>query len=74
MKQTSQTDGQNIAQTCTTTRLRDPNIVKSHDTTNVDNYFIVREEIVAAIRSMKNGKAAGADNILAELSMVEQQW
>ena len=46
---------------------KDPNIIKSHDTSNVDNVPILREEIVAAIRSLKNEKAVGADNIPAEL-------
>jgi len=46
---------------------RDPNIIKSHDMSNKDNFPILREEIVAPVRSLKNGKAAGADNIPAEL-------
>jgi len=34
---------------------RDPNIIKSHDTSNIDNFPILRE-VVAAIRSLKMGK------------------
>jgi len=39
----------------------------------MENFPILRKEIVAAVRSLKNGKAAGTDNIPAKLIMVEQQ-
>ena len=35
--------------------------------TNTDNYPILREEVEAAVKSLKPGKKAGVDNIPAEL-------
>ena len=35
--------------------------------TNTDNHPILREEVEAAVRSLKKGKSAGVDNIPAEL-------
>jgi hypothetical protein len=35
--------------------------------TNTDNYPILLEEVEAAVKALKKGKAAGVDNIPAEL-------
>ena len=35
---------------------------------NTDNYPILREEVVAAVKSRKLGKSAGLDNIRTELN------
>ncbi|KAK2183676.1 hypothetical protein NP493_300g01006 [Ridgeia piscesae] len=35
--------------------------------TDNDNYPILREEVEAAVKSLKKGKSAGADNVPAEL-------
>ena len=45
----------------------DPNVLNSQDSSEVDDFPILREEVEAAIKSLKNGKAAGVDNIPAEL-------
>eukprot|EP00745_Piridium_sociabile_P019023 TRINITY_DN2876_c1_g1_i4.p1 TRINITY_DN2876_c1_g1~~TRINITY_DN2876_c1_g1_i4.p1 ORF type:complete len:404 (+),score=105.74 TRINITY_DN2876_c1_g1_i4:2-1213(+) len=45
----------------------DPSVLTSQESSNEDNFPILREEVEAAIRSLKNGKAAGTDNIPAEL-------
>ena len=45
----------------------DPNVLTGQESTNGDDYPILREEVEAAIRSLKNGKAAGVDNVPAEL-------
>ena len=45
----------------------DPNVTSCHESTNDDDFPILREEVEAAISSLKSGKAAGVDNIPAEL-------
>jgi len=45
----------------------DPNVLNSPEETTEDNYPILREEVEAAIKSLKKGKSAGVDNIPAEL-------
>ena len=45
----------------------DPSVTTTQVSTNEDNFPILREEVEAAIRSLKKGKAAGVDNIPAEL-------
>ena len=45
----------------------DPNVITGQESTNEDDHPILREEVEAAIRSLKNDKAAGVDNIPAEL-------
>jgi hypothetical protein len=45
----------------------DPGILNVPPATNNDNYPILREEVEAALRSLKKGKSAGVDNIPAEL-------
>ncbi|XP_071497554.1 uncharacterized protein [Diadema antillarum] len=45
----------------------DPGVLKMEESTNADDFPILREEVEAAIKSLKNGKAAGDDNIPAEL-------
>ena len=38
---------------------------------NSDSYPIVREEVEAAVKSLKKGKSAGVDNIPSELVQAE---
>ena len=45
----------------------DPEILNGPPATNNDNYPILREEVEAAVKSLKKGKSAGADNVPAEL-------
>ena len=45
----------------------DPKVLKHPPVTNTDNYPILREEVEAAVKSLKPGKSAGVDNIPAEL-------
>ena len=45
----------------------DPSILTCQESSNDDDYPILREEVETAIRSLKNGKAAGVDNVPAEL-------
>ena len=45
----------------------DPILVATQNSTNEDNFPILREEVEVAIKSLKKGKAAGVDNIPAEL-------
>ena len=45
----------------------DPSVVICPEPTNEDDFPILREEVETAIRSLKCGKAAGVDNIPAEL-------
>lgn len=46
---------------------RDPSVLTCQESTNNDDYPILREEVEQAIKSLKSGKAAGVDNIPAEL-------
>ena len=45
----------------------DPEVLNVPPATDNDNYPILREEVEAAVRSLKKGKSTGADNIPAEL-------
>ena len=45
----------------------DPFILNSPQTDTEDDHHILRNEVEAAVESMKNGKSAGVDNIPAEL-------
>jgi len=45
----------------------DPEVLQVPPATNNDNHPILREEVEAAVRSLKKGKSAGADNVPAEL-------
>ncbi|XP_068213304.1 uncharacterized protein [Palaemon carinicauda] len=45
----------------------DPNVTSCHKSSNDDDFPVLREEVEEAIRSLKPGKAAGVDNIPAEL-------
>ena len=45
----------------------DSSALVSQNSTNEDNFQILREEVDAAIRSLKKGKSAGIDNMTAEL-------
>ena len=45
----------------------DSNVTSCHESTNDDDFPVPREEVEAAISSLKSGKAAGVDNIPAEL-------
>lgn len=45
----------------------DPEVLKVPNSTNNDDFPILKEEVEFAIRTMKDGKAAGVDNIPAEL-------
>ena len=41
----------------------DPEELNVPQVTNIDNYPILREEIEAAVKSLKKGKSLGIDNI-----------
>ena len=41
--------------------------IKATAATDNDNYPILREEVKVAVKSLKKGKSAGADNVPAEL-------
>ncbi|KAI0238708.1 GATA zinc finger domain-containing protein 1 [Lamellibrachia satsuma] len=45
----------------------DPVVLNCPQTTEEDDYPILREEVEAAVKSLKKGKSAGIDNIPAEL-------
>ncbi|XP_068245324.1 uncharacterized protein [Palaemon carinicauda] len=45
----------------------DPNVTSCHKSSNNDDFPVLREEVEEAMRSLKHGKAAGVDSILAEL-------
>ena len=45
----------------------DPSILTCQDSSNDDDYPILKDEVRFAIKSLKSGKAAGTDNIPAEL-------
>ena len=45
----------------------DPSVLTNQDVSEEDDFPILQEEVEAAIKSLKNGKAAGIDNIPAEL-------
>ena len=47
--------------------LGDPNILIGPESSNEDDFPILRSEVEAAIRSLKKGKAAGIDNVPGEL-------
>ena len=42
-------------------------VLQCPESTNTDNHPILREEVEAAVKSLKKGKSAGIDNIPAEL-------
>ena len=41
----------------------DPEVLNVPPATDNDNYPILREEVEAAVKSLKKGKSAGADNV-----------
>ena len=45
----------------------DPSVLTCQESANDDDHPILREEIEAGVRALKNGKAAGVDNIQTEL-------
>ncbi|XP_076445905.1 uncharacterized protein LOC143283546 [Babylonia areolata] len=45
----------------------DPEVLNVPPATNNDNHPILREEVEAAVKSLKKGKSVGVDNIPAEL-------
>ncbi|KAK2185248.1 hypothetical protein NP493_241g03008 [Ridgeia piscesae] len=45
----------------------DPEVLNVPPATDNDNYPILREEVEAAVKSLKKGKSAGADNVPAEM-------
>ena len=45
----------------------DPEVLKHPPVTNTDSHPILREEVEAAVKSLRPGKSAGVDNIPAEL-------
>ena len=45
----------------------DTDVLNVHPATDNNNYPILREEVEAAVKSLKKGKSAGADNVPAEL-------
>ena len=51
----------------------DPEVLKHPPVTNTDNYPILREEVEAAVKSLKPGKSAGVDNIPAELIQASEE-
>ena len=51
----------------THTTTGDPKVLDVPPPTSSDNYLIQREEVEAAVKSLKKGKSAGVDNIPSEL-------
>ncbi|XP_030834415.1 uncharacterized protein LOC115921255 [Strongylocentrotus purpuratus] len=51
----------------THTIIGDPKVLDVHPPTNNDSYPILREEVEAAVKSLKKGKSAGVDNISSQL-------
>ena len=49
----------------------DPEVLNVPPATDNDNYPILREEVEAAVKSLKKGKSAGADNVPAKLVQAE---
>jgi len=45
----------------------DPEVLNVPESKDTDSHPILREEVETAVRSLKKGKSAGADNIPAEL-------
>ncbi|XP_072039529.1 uncharacterized protein [Amphiura filiformis] len=45
----------------------DPSVTISQESSNNDDFPVLREEVEKAIKSLQNGKAPGIDNITAEL-------
>ena len=45
----------------------DPEVLNVPPATDNDNYPILREKVEAAVKSLKKGKSAGADNVPVEL-------
>ena len=45
----------------------DPSVLNCPQTDTEDDHPILREEVEAAVQSLKKGKSAGVDNIPAEL-------
>ena len=45
------------------TVVRDPEVLTVPLVTNIDNYPVLREEVEAAVKSLKKGKSPGIDNI-----------
>ena len=45
----------------------DPSVLNCPQTDTEDDHPIVSKEVEAAVQSLKKGKSAGVDNILAEL-------
>ena len=51
----------------------DPKVLDVPPSTNNDSYLILREEVEAAVKSLKKGKSAGVDNIPSELVQVGRE-
>ncbi|KAK2177325.1 hypothetical protein NP493_607g01005 [Ridgeia piscesae] len=49
----------------------DPEVLNFPPATDNDNYPILREEVEAAVKSLKKGKSTGADHVPAELVLAE---
>ena len=49
----------------------DPEVLNVPPATDNDNYPILREEVEAAVKSLKKGKSAGVDNVPAERVQAE---
>ena len=45
----------------------DPEVLNVPPATNNDNHPILREEVEAAVNTLKKGKSAGVDNIPVEM-------
>ena len=61
-------DGQKIVQNCINFKTNGyENFTHAHESTDFDSYYILRKEVVAAVRDLKKGKSAGFDNIPGEL-------
>ena len=52
----------------THTTTGDPKVLHVLPPTNNESYPILREEVEAAVKSLKKGKSAGVDNIPSELA------
>ena len=54
-------------QNCTSTVEGDPEVLTVPPVTDTDNYPILREEVEAAVKSLKKGKSPGIHNVAGEL-------
>ena len=67
-EKTKRKDGQSTAQNCTLFQNKgDPSVLTSQEPWEEEEFPILRREVESAIKTLKCGKAAGVDKVLAEL-------